>query len=158
MSDVAIWVGAIAACAGVLVSVGSLIVACLAFWKSSCAQSDANTVQERHVAIEEQREKDRLAASSQAELRPELRRVGNSYRLYLVNRGAAAARRIQVEMDGKPLAEHTAAIINDPMPESVGGHGEVGCLLGVFGSSLKVKIVWDDDYGRDRTYETILTP
>jgi len=151
----------LAAWASVLVATGSLVVAIIALIKSGRAQHRATDAQQRIVKIEEQREQNRRAQALQAILRPELRKTGrNSDRLYIVNQGAAEARNIRVEMDGKPLAEHPAAVRNDPMPDFVGPDSEIGCLLAFHMQCtppFDLKITWDDDSGKDRIYRTTLT-
>lgn len=144
----------LAAWAGVIVGLGSLVVAIIAFRKSSAAQH-------RIIEIEEQRDHERKTESLQASLRPELRKTGkHTHRLYLVNEGACDARNIQVEMDGKPLSEHPAAVKNAPMPDLVGPKGEIGCILGLHMQCtppFKLKVTWDDDFENNRTYQTTLT-
>ena len=153
--------GNAASWAGVIIGAGSLCVAVVALVKSSRAQHKASAAQQRIVEIAEQRERDRRSQAFQAILHPELRSTAkHTYRLYLVNHGAAEARNIRIEMDGRPLLEHPAAVSNDPMPDFVGPHSEISCLLGLhMGCSppFRIGITWADDSGQDRTYDTALT-
>lgn len=141
---------------GVGIGAGSLLVAAIALVMSRRSQGRVNRLQERIVEIEEQRDKRQLSASRQAALRAELRRpTRTSTRLYIVNSGQAEARNIRVEMDGQPLAQHSAAVSNDQMPQYVGPNSEISCLLAVtLGVSppFDVKITWDDEYDEGRTY------
>lgn len=154
MSEVATWLG-------LLISALSFLVAVIALVRSGRAQREANAAQRRIVEIEEQREQARKDASSEAKLRPELRKSGrHSYRLYLVNHGPVEARNIQVEIDDVPLAQHPAAVGNDLMPNLVGPEGEIGCLLGLhMGCTppFKIEIIWDDSSGNGRSYCSTLT-
>ena len=154
MTDAASWTG-------VGIAAGSLVVAIIAIVKSGRAQRQANAAQQRIVAIEEQREQDRRSESTQARLTPELRETSpNTYRLYLVNHGAAEARNIRVELDGKPLAAHPVAVTNNSMPGLVGPRGEIGCILGIYMGCeppFGIRIMWDDDFGKDRSCRTTLT-
>ncbi len=125
------------------------------------AQQQAADAQRRLAEIEEQREHERRIDSMSAMLIPELRKTGeHTYRLYLANHGDVAARRVRVELDGKPLAEHPTAVRNSPMPELVGPHAEVGCILGIHMGCVPpfaIRVFWDDDSGADRMHETTLT-
>jgi hypothetical protein len=154
MGDTVSWIG-------VVISALSLLVAIVAIVKSGRAQGEANAAQRRIVEIEEQREQHRQHESTQAKLRLELRQAGQHfYRLYLVNHGAAEAQNIRVEMDGKPLAEHPAGNQNDPMPDLVDPHSEISCPLRLHLSCtppFKLKVIWDDASGKDRTYRSTLT-
>lgn len=154
MSDVTSWIG-------LLISAASLIVAILALIKSAGAQREANAAQQRIVEIEEGPEQARRDEAHKATLRPELRKTGtHSYRLYLLNHGAAEARNIQVTMDGKALAEHAAAVGNDRMSQMVGPHAEISCLLSIhMGCTppFDLLFTWDDDSESERSYRTTLT-
>lgn len=146
---------------GLVLSAGSLVVSVVALLKSNHAQHEANVVQKRLVEIEEQREKDRKAELVQAKLRPELRKTSRgSHRLYIVNQGDVEARNIRVEVDDKPLIEHAAAVRGDSLPDFVGPHCEISCLLDLhFGCAppFKIRVRWDDDLRKDKKIETILT-
>ncbi len=150
MDNIVSWVG-------VFIALGSLAVSAITLIRGS-------RMQQRVVRIEEQREQERRSQSLQASLRPELRGGGSS-RLCLINHGAAEARNIRVEMDGKPLAQHPTTVEGDPMPIFVGPYGEICCSFAAssalwfhdIGPSFKIKITWDDDFGQNRTYWTTLT-
>ena len=152
--------GEIAGLVGTVVAVVSLVVAVLAFRRSSDAQREANAVQRRLLAIEEQREKDRLATPSRAELRAELRQTpGATCRLYVINQGLAEAQNVTVSLDGKALPEHEAAG-GDNLGSIIGPKSEVSCILFIYSECappFKIKIVWDDASGKDRTYHSTLT-
>ena len=154
MSDVTSWVG-------IGIGVSSLIISIIAIRKSSWAQGETVAAQKRIAAIEEQREKEKLFKAKQASLRPELSKTENgAYRLYLVNYGKAEARNIRVKLDGKPLAEHCAAVQHEHMPTYLGPGSKYSVLLNVVFSCpppSEIEIVWDDDYGTERTYRTPLT-
>lgn len=142
------------------ISAGSLVVAIIALITSVFASRKANATQQRLVEIEEQREEDRQKQKLSAELRAELRKKGNSYRLVIINEGDATARNVRVMMGGKPLSEHAVSGSNDGLPDVVGAHSEVSCLLAIsMGNAppFKVEVKWDDDSGNDREYRTTLT-
>lgn len=153
MGDAASWVG-------IIIAMGSLVVAIIAMRKSLDAQREANSAQRRVVEIEEGRERQRRLASLQAKLRAELRGVRGADRLYLVNDGEAEARNVQVRLDGKPFAEHCAVIGDSSLPMFVGARAEVSCLLAIYqqcAPPFECEIRWDDDSGTDRSYRTTLT-
>lgn len=144
-----------------IIAAGSLVVSVIALVLSLRAHREANVAQRRIVEIEEQREQEKRLNFRQAGLQPELRKTGQgSYRLYLVNGGMAEARKVRVTLDGKPLAEHGAAVRGDSMPLRVGPGAEVSCLLGISldcAPPFEVEVQWDDDSGTGRTYRTTLT-
>lgn len=154
MGDVASWLG-------VLVAAGSLCVAVIALRRSGRAAAEANDVNRRMVAIEEQRESERRANAQRAVLRPSLRKSGtSSYRLVVENAGASAARNVDVRLDGKPFGEHDAAIQNDTLPTMVGPSSEVTCLLGLHlqcAPPFQIEMTWDDDSSERGRYEGTLT-
>jgi hypothetical protein len=154
-------VGDFASWVGVVVSAGSLVVATIALRRSGGAAAEANAVQRRLVAIEEGRESERRTQSQTAVLRPALRKTGKStYRLCVTNAGASAAKDLQVRLDGKPLAEHDAAVANNALPSLVGPHSEVACLLGLHlqcAPPFQIHMTWHDDSGEQGRYEGTLT-
>lgn len=150
MDDLISWTNAVIAASSLL----SLIVSVIALIKSNRAQL-------RIIAIEEQREEERRMESLQAKIQPKLvKTLSNSYRLYLINHGKAAARNIRVKLDEVPLAEHRATVRGDSMPSDVGPGGQISCLLALSVDCMppfKIQILWDDDSGTDRSYVTTLT-
>lgn len=154
MGDAATWVG-------VVISGVSLIVSILALWKSAIAQREANVSQQRIVAIEEQRENDRLAVSRRAELRAELRRTArHTDRLYIMNEGLAEARNVAVVLEGRPLLEHAVGGPGVELASTIGPKSEVSCILM---TSMECKppfdihVTWEDDLGKSGSYRSTLT-
>jgi hypothetical protein len=154
MGDIVSWVG-------VVIAALSLLVAIVAIVKSGRAQHEANAAQRRIVEIEEQREQTRQADLTQAKLRPALRKDGNTDILYVKNIGAAEARNIRVELDGRPLSEHPVKPLLYPMPALAGPDSEISCPLNTNLDTpdppWEIKITWDDASGKDRTYCSTLT-
>lgn len=146
--------------ASVIISAVSLVTSIFATWKSLRAQREANIAQKRIVEIEEQREKERHLAATQAQLIPRLRKTdGGLYRLYLVNSGHAEARNVRVELDGMPLHEHPTAIEGEDLPVLVGPSSEVSCCLALWNKKppFEIEVKWDDDSGTDRVYRGTIT-
>jgi hypothetical protein len=147
--------------AGLAVASASLFVAFLAFRRSSSTQRESNAIQQRVLAIEETRERERLDALKRAELRAELRQTAsNSYRLYLVNEGAATARKVSVTLDGQEFSKHAAAVSGDGLGPTIGPMSEVSCILGLCfdcGPPFDIQVTWEDDSGEPRSYRSTLT-
>jgi len=154
MGNISSWVSNIIAGLALVVSA----IATVTSWK---AQRNANAARQRIVEIEEEREKERQLSAKQAWLHPELREIRSGlYRLFLVNSGKAEARNVRVKLDGVDLREHCAAVKGDQMPTEIGPNTEVSCLLGISlgcAPPFKIEILWDDDSGKDRKFQTTLT-
>ncbi len=154
MSDTASWVG-------IIIAMGSLVVAIIALRKSLHAQREANAAQRRIVEIEERREKERRLDALRAKLQAEFKDLGDgSQRLYLLNRGVAEARNVTVRLDGMLLEEHCAGVRGVSLPALIGPGAEVSCLLGIShqcAPPFQCEVRWDDDSGSDRVYRTTLT-
>lgn len=142
------------------ISAVALAVAIVALTVKILAYRKANAKERRVAEIEDQREKERQAQKLSAQLRPELRKNGNNYRLVIVNNGDAEARNVRITMDGKPLSEHKASVQDDRLPEMVGANSEISCLLALaMGCTppFDVEVAWDDDSGDGKKYKTTLT-
>ena len=146
---------------GIVIGGGSLVVAIVALCKSGAAQRVANDAQRRLVDIEEHRETDRLAREQRAEPRLELRETSpHGYRLYIINRGQAAARNIDIRIDERPLAEHPSLVEGETVPTVIGPDAEASCALALHMQCtppFETEIIWDDDSGHQRSYRTTLT-
>jgi heme exporter protein D len=139
---------------GIIIAVGSLIVAIVALVVSS-------RTQKKLVQIEEQREADRLEKSKAAELSAEIRPTSRgSDRLFITNSGECEARNVEVRIGNKPLAEHPAAVKGEEIPKLIGPGSSVSCLLAFSfgcGPPFELEITWDDDSGKGKHYRTTLT-
>ncbi len=148
---------AIAACVSAITAILAIPLSLYAL----CQSRKALKGQQRIVEIEEERERDRRIAGKQADLRASIVETSKStYRLRVQNQGAASARNLRLEMDGTPFAQHEAAFEDHPLPDLVGAHSEIRCLLGLHNGLLppfEVRITWDDDSDENRVYETTLT-
>ena len=126
--------------AGVVVTVGALIVTIRAGKKAS-------VVSTKQLAIEEQRDSERRQAARQAQLVPAIRHVGTNYKLFVRNDGMAAARDIVVMLDGEPFERHCCAIPNHEISTSIGSRGEVSCMLLLSlecAAPKQVRLTWND--------------
>lgn len=109
----------------------SLVISFIALRKSIHTQNKANTIQEKLVLIEEQREYDRKTRSLQARMCAELRKKSKGYWLYLINFGEAEARNVRIKLDRIPLINHPAAVQGMHIPSFIGPNSEVGCPLSI---------------------------
>jgi len=83
----------------ILVSIGAAIAA----YRQGSHQS---RIQERLLALEQGRERDRRLEASSARIQAAIHRAGSNYRLHLVNTGSSEARMILTRIDGKPILAH----------------------------------------------------
>jgi hypothetical protein len=151
MGDAASW-------ASVVIAAVSMVVSLIAMFKSNKAQQEANAAQRKLVKIEEDRELERRSGSLEAHLKPSLRKMGSSYRLYIENSGAAEARNVRISMDGVPLSEHRVG--GDQIPLIIGPSSEASCLLALSLANhppFNAEIQWDDESGLNHSYRTTLT-
>ena len=160
----------------------SVLIAGLALWRSwragraaSKATRDANELQERMVALEEAREKDRLTAKGTAILTAKIiaeqiaqRRSGRIDRhlLRVENTGAATAREVTILLDGKPVMEHPAVSspavqhVNTEEIRVVGPGSHFHYVLALHQNlcpPFEFEATWDDDSGQQGRYATTLT-
>ena len=144
----------------VFVSVASLLVAWLAFKKSSKAQSEANSLQKKLIAIEQKREEDRLSELRQAKLVGRMqKREGKSPLFVVTNDGEVAARNIRVLFDDRPYKEHPYALNGSTISDLIGPGSESSCIVALTGQGPtkgKILILWDDEHGVNRKYETTI--
>src|SRR5437867_3143686 len=68
--------------------------------------SRESRIQERLLALEQGRERDRRLEASSARIQAAIQRSGSNYRLHLVNVGSSEARMISTRIDGKPILAH----------------------------------------------------
>jgi hypothetical protein len=139
----------------------ALLVSIVAILVSIHANRQANATQRRLVEIEEGRDRERVAAGRRADLRAEIREFGlHSERLYVINEGSAAAHDVADFLDGVALAEHDAAVANDPLSTVIGPRSEASCLLMTTlscATPFDIRITWQDDSGEPREYRSTLT-
>ena len=161
MTDISAWIS-------VVIPIGSLVVAILAFITSHRTQNQANRtqsqlveIQSKLVAIEEQEQIEAKEQVKMAELRAGIGKSGkSSYKLWIRNNGQAEAHNVTVWLGGKPLKEHCAHVSRSDIPERIGPDSEVSCLLGLSKECFPpfdFKVTWDDDFGNNRSYGTTLT-
>lgn len=104
------------------------------------------------------KEKDEAVGAISADLNARVVKIGNGYRLKIYNKGKSPARNIRLEC---PIVREFS-IIDDALPLDViqpGGNFDliVASALGS-PSAVTIKLIWDDERGRDREVETTVSP
>lgn len=144
-----------------MISVVAVFVSLLAISASRKVNRKANEIRTRLLAIEEQREANRMAHSRGAALQPEIRPTNRrDYRLYICNRGQAEARNVKILMDGKPLLDHPVVPKGETLPDLIGPGAEISCCLAISFESpppFEINITWEDNSGEQGFYRTKLT-
>ena len=104
-----------------------------------------------------ERNRDEKDAKKKASLTVTLTSSGKSnYRLVLDNSGHAPATNIRMELNGRPVSECNH-VPRDSMPEVLGSKSQYTLPIAVsfdFAPPFLVKILWDDDYAKDREYQS----
>ncbi len=138
-----------------LVSFVSVVLA----WRTSGHQHQLQLrdtdLQERLVALETAREKDRLRASRSAQVtasivREHVRASRTDYWLRIANEGRAAAGNIRVLLDEKPALEHELTLSGEDEITTLGPGADARYHLAVTMGSPRVVLVrvsWDDESG-----------
>ena len=148
----------------------SLIVSIIAVIISGIAVYISWRTQKRLVDIEDAREKDRLAEKKKANLTANIekevlisrngRKQTNQHFLYIENSGNSEARNIKVNLDGKPLLEHSTILKNTEEITQVGPNSDFRYLLVLSMQGRppsSIEITWEDDSGEPGKYSTTLT-
>ena len=91
---------------GLVLSIVAIVVSIATAVAAYRQSSQQGRVQERLLALEQARERDRRLEASSARIQAGIERVGTNYRLQLVNLGSSEARMISTRLDGKPILKH----------------------------------------------------
>lgn len=149
----------------------SLVVAIIAICVSIWTHKRSHKLQARIVALEEAREKDRLAEKQKANLtahitkeeisRTRTSRIYTKYYLVIENKGLSEARNVELLLAGKPVLEHSA--IQNSQKDEIRHIGAQSSIKYEFSNGfmrelpLKTEITWEDDSGEPGKYSTTLT-
>lgn len=122
----------------------------------------SNRIQQRQEEIKKRKDSELQEQARKAVLRPRLGKMERACcRLYVNNEGHSAAWNMTVTLEGKPLAEHPAAIQGSLLPTKVGPESEISCLLGFhmqLPPRFPIQLTWSDESGRPGSYSDFLTP
>ncbi|WP_144034721.1 hypothetical protein [Aeromonas hydrophila] len=104
------------------------------------------------------KEKDDAVGAISADLNARIVKIGNGHRLKIYNKGKSAAKNIRLMC---PTVREFS-IIDDALPLDVihpGGNFDllVATSMGA-PSAVTIKLIWDDERGRDRELETTVSP
>jgi len=153
-----------------IISIIAAVISAIAIGVSIWTHNRNHKLQARIVALEEVREKDRLAEKNKANLtakitKEELRRssthkISWQYHLVVENKGVCGACNIKINLDGKPLLEHPTILKNIKEITQVGPNSNFRYLLGLSMQARPpsaIEIIWEDDSGEPGKYGTTLT-
>ena len=153
-----------------IISMIAVVISAIAIGVSIWTHNRNHKLQARIVALEEAREKDRLAEKNKANLtakitKEELRRssthrISWQYHLVVENKGLGQARSIDLRLDGMTVHEHHCVV--KPVEEKgfLGPSSSFRYLL-AFSSNAphpsRVDITWRDDSDDEGVYRSPLT-
>lgn len=140
--------------------------------RSAEAAEEALRLQRRMVELEEQRARETATDTQRAVLDAEFVRdermtangkLQTEFFVNVRNRGRAAARDLQIVVDGVPADEHDQVMLNRPMSEcTVGAGGELKLRLtlhlgGGLSTPFDVSVDWSDESGIPGHWEGTLS-
>lgn len=151
-----------------IISIIAAVISAIAIGVSIWTHNRNHKLQARIVALEEAREKDRLAEKQKANLTARISRElltrgarsTTQHFLYIENSGNSEARNIKVNLDGKSLLEHPTIMNDTEEIRQVGPNSNFRYLLVLSmrgRSPSSIEISWEDDSGEPGEYSTTLT-
>jgi hypothetical protein len=147
-----------------VVSALALVVSIWAHYRMGRLKRESNTLQERLVELEEEREADRRRRQKSADLSAQLEqrpgRNGPRTMLVIENSGRGLAENVRVQVDGTPIHEHGSVHRNEPTITKIGSGSESSILISTHADNhppFDVRVQWDDATGTNHTFETTLT-
>ena len=153
-----------------IISIIAAVISAIAIWVSIWTHNRNHKLQTRIVALEEVREKDRLAEKNKANLtakitKEELRRssthrISWQHHLVVENKGVCGASNIKIILAGKPILEHPAVPQGTDEVTKVGPDSHIQYLLALSSGNyppFDIEITWEDDSGEPGKYGTTLT-
>lgn len=141
------------------VSIASAVASYIVATRQSENQKRQNELQARLLALESSREQRRIRQGKSAAVRAEVARMGRDVCLRLSNDGSATARSMNVELDGRPMAEHAWMLSNDEFVSMLGPQAETSNIIALVQQSpskAHIRITWDDDSGEPGEWESEL--
>ena len=116
-------------------------------------------IQERLLALESVRERDRKTEASSARVQASISHIGSNYRLYLANVGSSEARMISIRLDGKPIMKHDLIPQGATEITRLGSGASTSYPLGVHNGTdpkVEIEIQWEDSSGNPGSWSTEL--
>jgi hypothetical protein len=135
--------------APIALSAVAILVSVWAASKAHAAAKRQNQIQERLLALESARERDRITETKQAKLRAAITNDGRDYLLAVRNHGAGQARAVQILIDGKTPSDHEIILAQrDEVITALGPGATISLPMAItMGSPLvyDVQLSWEDD-------------
>jgi len=152
-----------------IISIIAVVISAIAIGVSIWTHNRNHKLQTRIVALEEAREKDRLAEKQKANLTAKITKevlprsgsikIDTTYYLQIENKGSSEARDVKIKLDNKSLLEHPA-IIDEREIQQIGPQSHIQHLLSLTTKTyppFDIEITWEDDSGELGKYSTTLT-
>ena len=149
-----------------IISIIAAVISAIAIWVSIWTHNRNHKLQTRIVALEEAREKDRLAEKNKANLvaritKEESHRLSPSniycqYHLVVENKGLSEARDIRIWLEGKQVSEHRTFVKGQKEIFIVGPQSQFKYHI-VKPFPSEIAIAWVDDSGEVGSYRNSLT-
>ena len=153
-----------------IISIIAAVISAIAIVVSIWTHNRNHKLQARIVALEEAREKDRLAEKNKANLTAEITtkesprsgsiRIDRKCYLKIENKGLSEARKIELVLDDKAVMEHPAILKTQSEIKQVGPESSFRYELAVTGSPnvpSHAEMTWEDDSAEPGEYSTTLT-
>jgi hypothetical protein len=142
---------------GDIVAIGISIIALIVAGQSA---KKANALQSEMVELEKRRDKKSEVAASQAALRAQFNESGSSYMLSITNHGQAVARDLEVFVEGGSIALVGLVANGQDKFDRIGPGAKVEYRFIAYDGMQRrynVRLRWDDDSAKDRSWESQLT-
>ncbi|MFB6356823.1 MAG: hypothetical protein ABEJ65_09945 [bacterium] len=146
------------------ISVLSLIVAVFSAFLSWIAMSKSNDIDERMLELEKQRESNRRDEKQKAKVEALITGENRSRKQFLKisNKGESKAENIRVFIDDEQVNESSLTLENEKLPDNFEINSGSDYKIQVVSSkstsnNFDLKILWDDEFERNRKYETNLS-
>jgi len=147
-----------------IISIIAAVISAFAIGVSIWTHNRNHKLQARIVALEEAREKDRLAEKQKANLTARIMREPGTRNmrdlLVIENSGHGEARNIKIILANKPILEHPAVLQGTNEVTKVGPNSHIQYLLALCMGNyppFDIEITWEDDSGESGKYSTTLT-
>ena len=139
------------------------VTALIALWAIIVSRQTASRqtqLQERLLALEGSRERDRRLASTTAKVSAHFEGPTSTRKLVVLNEGPSAARQISVTINGTPLIEHDRIPRGQQLVRNLGPGGRAAYLFSLTMGTppvYTIAIEWEDDSGRPGNWSSELS-
>jgi len=148
-----------------IISIIAVVISAIAIGVSTWTHNRSHKLQASIVALEEAREKDRLAEKQRATLIARIDHEPGSHGmkdlLVIENTGVGGAKNVEVMLDGTPMFEHPSMCLQKDSKFGEVGPTSAARFLLFTADQLRppnrITITWEDDSGEPGKYNTTLT-